>query len=96
MPTLILRDPWRVVEDLDTGLGNRLMAWHVAYHLITKLGNDWYLGVYLDEYPELVHLSFPKTKELKYKVTQDSSVKLVGDDLLNDIEVPLARAVDQL
>lgn len=61
MVSILLRDPWNVVEDYDTGLGNRLLAWEVVYELSLRLKQPVNVLTYLFDYPELPHINFPKT-----------------------------------
>lgn len=58
---IFLRDPWRVVEDNDTGWGNRLRCWGVAVQLRELLGNVHEIVVLEKEFPELHLLELPYT-----------------------------------
>lgn len=77
---LILRDPWRVVEDGDTGWGNRLFCWSVAVYLRELLGNTHDIVVKKSEYPELVHLSLPYTR----MVDNLPQVEMITDHMVYD------------
>lgn len=77
---VLLRDPWRVVEDMDTGLGNRLICWHIAYNIILQQDKDWEIITYPDEYPELEFLNFPRTSWIERGSKELESVALLDDD----------------
>ena len=62
MKTIICEDPWKSnFYKIDTGLGNRLTYWGLAYSLLLKLGRDWNIGIYKEQFPELDYIRLPKT-----------------------------------
>ena len=71
---ILLRDPWRVVEDRDTGFGNRLICWYVINTLTSHTQPE--IQTFLSEFPELEYLNLPNTTTLKppYPPTSEEGI----------------------
>ena len=85
MKVIICEDPWKeYFLGHDTGFGNRLIYWGLAYELMLKLGRDWSIGVYADKYPELKYLRFPKTHIIEKKPL-NKDIEIIKLKKLNSI-----------
>lgn len=75
---ILLRDPWGVVEDRDTGFGNRLICWYVV-NLLNQ-NQDFEIKTLQNEFPESSYLNIPNTTTLsnptkeEYKYIQEHHI----------------------
>ena len=85
MKTIICEDPWKSnFYKIDTGLGNRLTYWGLAYSLLLKLGRDWNIGIYKEQFPELDYIRLPKTFILDKEYTK-TEYEPIGEEQLKNI-----------
>lgn len=85
MKVIICEDPWKeYFLGHDTGFGNRLIYWGLAYELMLKLGRDWSIGVYADQYPELKYIRLPKTHIID-KTPSNKDIEIIRLKKLNSI-----------
>lgn len=67
MSTILLRDPWSIdtpgdwVKNHDTGWGNRLMAWVLAFDIAKNLNSKHRIEVLENEFPEIHNVNLPHT-----------------------------------
>lgn len=76
---IFLRDPWRYVEDNDSGWGNRLICWEAAYNIVKQLDNNYVIKVLPQEFPELhlvnlISTSFTELQKINAIPIQDGQV----------------------
>jgi hypothetical protein len=84
---IFLRDPWRYVEDDDSGWGNRLICWEAAYNIVKQLDNNHVIKVLPQEFPELhlVNLISTSFKKLQKVNVIPIDNKQVDNWIQNDI-----------
>jgi hypothetical protein len=76
---IFLRDPWRYVEDDDSGWGNRLICWEAAYNIGKQLDSNHVIKVLPQEFPELhlvnlISTSFTELQKITAIPIQDGQV----------------------
>ena len=77
---IFLRDPWKHVDNDDSGWGNRLICWQTACIINNAMGNTHTIKVLPEEFPELTLVNFPNTEyttleEIKAIPIQDLEVQ---------------------
>ena len=82
-PYILLRDPWGMVTDDDSGFGNRLVCWMGAQILRANLKNNYSIKVLEKEYPETNFLHFPNTEVYKTLHGSDYPSKKISIEDIN-------------
>lgn len=79
-PFILLRDPWGMVTDTDSGFGNRLICWMGAQILRANLKNNYIIKVVEGEYPEMNFLHFPNTFFYDYEGSEEYPVNIISEE----------------
>ena len=96
---IFLRDPWRYVEDNDSGWGNRLICWEAAYNIIEQLDNNYVIKVLPQEFPELhlvnlISTSFTELQKINAIPIQDGQVDNWIQNNIIDLDPNLSYITD--